>query len=153
MNVNIRNIKISDYDEVCELGTNSYPENYYEGKESFISKIKGCHEGCFVADLDGIVGYIISFPYIVGKSFPINNFYEPIEESNCWYIHDICVSKDFRGTGIAKTLAFQIIKNNGNVICLTSVMNSENFWSKLGFRGFFDLDYCGMKAKYMILIK
>jgi len=55
--------------------------------------------------------------------------------------------------GIAKTLAFQIIKNNGNIICLTSVMNSESFWNKLGFRGFFDLDYCGIKAKYMILIK
>lgn len=153
MKVKIRNTKPSDYDEICELGTKSYPNNYYEGEESFISKIKGCYEGCFVADLDGIVGYVISFPYLVGKSYPIDSFYEEVEKPNCWYIHDLCVSKEFRGKGIAKELANQITNNGEKVFCLTAVLGSDNFWNKVGFRSFFDLEYCGRSAKYMILIK
>ena len=150
--MNIRHTKPNDYSNICELGTKSYSDNYYEGEESFVSKIKGCYEGCFVADLDGIVGYIISFPYKVGKSFPIDSFYEPVEDPNCWYIHDLCVSVDFRGRGIAVDLAKTVL-NHSNVYCLTAISGSEGFWSKIGFRSFFDLEYCGRSAKYMILIK
>jgi ribosomal protein S18 acetylase RimI-like enzyme len=147
-----RNIKPADYDEVCDLGAKNYPQDYYEGKESFTSKIEGCYEGCLAADLDGIIGYIISFPYKVGKAFPIDSFYEPVENPNCWYIHDVCVSKDFRKMGVAKELTNCVIRGK-DVVCLTAVMNSEGFWSSLGFRSFFNFEYCGLDAKYMILIK
>ncbi len=153
MNFNIRHTKPGDYAEICDLGTSNYSDNYYEGEDSFISKIKGCYEGCFVVDLDGIIGYIISFPYVLGKSFPIDSFYEPVEESNCWYIYDVCVSKDFRNKGIAKNLINIILNNKSNVYSLTSIQNSQKFWNKIGFRSFFNLEYCGVEASYMILIK
>jgi ribosomal protein S18 acetylase RimI-like enzyme len=153
MKVKIRNTKPEDYKEVCDLGTKSYSENYYEGEESFTSKIKNNYEGCFVADLDGIIGYIISFPYFVGKSFPINSSYEEQENTNCWYIHDVCISEEFRGKGVAKELVKTVLGNSNSVYCLTSVMNSDSFWEKFGFRKFFELNYCGLPAKYMILIK
>lgn len=151
MKVKIRNISPNDYSEVCDLGTKSYPENYYEGEESFTSKIKGCYEGCLVADLDGIVGYIISFPYFVGKPYPIDSFYEYSNDSNCWYIHDVCVSLDFRNKGIARILVETILNRKG-VFCLTSVLDSEPFWKKMGFRSFLEIEYYGAKAKYMMLI-
>jgi ribosomal protein S18 acetylase RimI-like enzyme len=153
MKLNIRLTKKSDYYEISDLGTKSYPANYYEGEESFTSKIKGCYEGCFVADLDGIIGYVISFPYLIGKSYPINKFYEKTENPDCWYIHDLCVSKEFRGKGIAKKLVETVINGKSNVFCLTAVENSENFWRRMGFRSFFELEYCGLSAKYMILVK
>lgn len=152
MKINIRFTKPEDYSEISRLGTNSYEDNYYEGEESFISKMEGCPEGCFVADVDGIIGYIISFPYLIGKSFPIDSFFVKTENPNCWYIHDLCVSKDFRKKGVAKELAKTVIDANA-VLALTAVQKSENFWAKMGFRSFFELDYCGSKAKYMILIK
>lgn len=152
MKINIRNIEEKEYKEVCDLGTKSYPEHYYEGEESFVSKIKGCYEGCMIADVDGVVGYIISFPYFVGKPYPIDTFFEKSENTNCWYIHDLCVSIDFRNKGIAKKL-LEIIINRPGVFCLTAVMGSESFWNKMGFRSFFELDYYGGKANYMILIK
>jgi len=151
MQFKIRNILPNDYNNVCDLGTKSYPDNYYEGEESFISKIKGCYEGCLVADLDGVIGYIISFPYFIGKPYPIDHFYETPEGANCWYIHDLCVSIDFRGKGIAKDLVKIILKRK-EIFCLTAVLNSENFWNKMGFRSFFEIDYYGAKAKYMMLI-
>lgn len=152
ISTNIRNITPEDYYNVCDLGTKSYPNNYYEGEESFISKMQSCAEGCFVADVDGIIGYIISFPYLIGKSCPIDCFFEPVDNPNCWYIHDLCVSEDFRNKGVAKNLVKTVL-NNHNVFCLTSVMNSEDFWSKFGFRSFLEIDYYGKKSKYMILIK
>jgi len=149
----MRNTRPADYKDICDLGTISYSQDYYESEESFISKIKGCYEGCLVADLDGIIGYIVSFPYKVGKSFPINSFYEPVQNPNCWYIHDVCVSKDFRKMGVATQLAECIVNNNEGTICLTSLLESEGFWKNLGFRSFFDIEYCGRDAKYMVLVK
>jgi ribosomal protein S18 acetylase RimI-like enzyme len=153
MNINIRHVKSNDYESIEDLGNTNYPDNYYESEETFISKIEGCREGCFVADVDGVVGYIVSFPYTVGKPFPINSFFEPIDDPNCWYIHDLCVSKDFRKHGVGKALAEEVLSKSWNVVCLTAVCNSENFWNKLGFRSFFQINYNGKNANYMILIK
>ena len=153
MKVNIRHAHPDEYAEICDLGTKSYSEEYYEGEESFSSKLKGCREGCFVADLDGIVGYAISFPYVIGKSFPIDSYFVPVDDPNCWYIHDLCVAEDFRNKGIARILAENIIEHSWNVVSLTAVQNSESFWNKMGFRSFFKLNYCGHEAHYMMLIK
>lgn len=153
MKVKIRHTRPEDYKEVCDLGTKNYPDNYYEGEEIFVSKIRNNYEGCFVADLDGVIGYIISFPYFVGKSFPVNNFYEKQKDTNCWYIRDVCIHEEFRDNGVAKELLKTVLSNGSSVYCLTSVMNSDGFWKKFGFREFFELDYCGLPAKYMILIR
>jgi ribosomal protein S18 acetylase RimI-like enzyme len=149
----IRSAKTKDYADMAEIGTKSYSHEYYEGEESFFSKIEGCPSGCFVADVDGVVGYAISFPYLVGKSFPIDSFFTLVDDPNCWYIHDVCVMKDFRRMGIAKKLASKLMEIGWNVMCLTAVQGSEAFWEQFGFRSFFELEYCGKKASYMILIK
>ena len=153
MKINIRHINPSEHNDISKLATENYSEDYFESDESFSSKIKNYYEGCFVADLDGVVGYIISFPYFIGKSFRINSTYVPPDNADCCYIHDLSVSKDFRNKGIAKMLAGHVLKNSWKVVCLTAVQNSERFWNKMGFRSFFELDYCGNKAQYMILIK
>lgn len=153
MKYKVKNIDSKDYESICELGTNVYPSNYYEDYESFISKIKNSYHGCLCAELDGIIGYIISFPYFIGKSFPINEKYQIQDNFNCWYIHDICVAKDFRHFGIAKELVNSILNNKQKAFCLTSVLNSEKFWNQFGFKTFFTLKYCGAKANYMMLIK
>lgn len=149
----IRAARKSDYSDIAEIGTKSYSEEYYEGEESFFSKIDGCPSGCFVADLDGVVGYAISFPYLVGKSFPIDSFFVLVDNPNCWYIHDVCVAEDFRGMGIARMLASKVIEMGWDVMCLTAVQGSEGFWERFGFRSFFETDYCGKKASYMVFIK
>lgn len=89
----------------------------------------------------------------MGKPYPIDSFFEPQDEPNCWYIHDICVSSEFRGKGIARELAKTVMTTDSSVFCLTAVQNSENFWERLGFRSFFELDYYGARASYMILVK
>lgn len=146
----IRLAKKSDYSDIAEIGTNSYSEEYCEEENSFFSKFP---QGCFVADVDGVVGYAISFPYLIGKSFPIDSFFVLVDNPNCWYIHDICVSEDFKGMGIDRMLASKVIEIGWDVMCLTAVQGSEGFWERFGFRSFFELDYCGKKASYMLFMK
>jgi ribosomal protein S18 acetylase RimI-like enzyme len=150
--IKIRSIKKTDYNAVNEIGTKNYPENYFEGNESFESKMIGYPEGCFVADLDGIVGYVISFPYKIGKPYPIDKFYEFIFDADCYYIHDLCVMPEFRKKGIATKLAEKVLEFKWPVVCLVAVMGSEKFWEKFGFRGFAAINYYGLEAEYMLKI-
>jgi ribosomal protein S18 acetylase RimI-like enzyme len=153
MNICIRPTKISDYPAVNAIGTASYPDNYYEGDASFESKMRGYSEGCFVADVDGVVGYAISFPYLIGRPYPIDEIFELEPEPNCYYIHDLCVLDEFRGKGIANKLAERVLEIQWVVIALVAVMYSSGFWRLFGFKGFASLDYYGLKAEYMLLIR
>ena len=44
--IEIRPIRMDELFVVEEIGTASYPSNYYEGSESFRSKISGHPSGC-----------------------------------------------------------------------------------------------------------
>lgn len=151
MDVCIRPTKISDYPAVNAIGTASYPENYAEDELSFNSKMQGYPDGCYVADLDGVVGYVISFPYVLGRIYPINTAFELTMEPDCYYIHDLCVLDEFRGKGIAKKLAESVL--SWPVIGLVAVMKSRGFWQQFGFQSFASIKYCGKKAEYMLRIK
>lgn len=153
MNLKIRKINSKDYSDIENIANEGYEDNYFETKESFINKVESFPDGALAADLDGVVGYSISFPYQLGVSFPINTNYEIIENPNCWYIHDVCVTKRFRKKGIATCLVKEILKESWNVVALTAVQESKNFWQKFGFLSFKELTYCGIKANYMVLIK
>lgn len=151
--VSIRTAKASEYSEISAIGTANYPENLYEGDESLKSKMEGYPDGCLVADLDGVVGYIISFPYMLGKPYPIDEIYNPEGNPDCYYIHNLCVMPEFRKKGIARMLARRVLEFRWPVVCLVAVMESERFWHKLGFRGFAEIDYYGLSAEYMLKIK
>jgi ribosomal protein S18 acetylase RimI-like enzyme len=151
MNVSIRPTKISDYPAVNAIGTASYQENYFEGELSFESKMRGYPDGCFVADLDGVVGYVISFPYKLGMPYPIDSMFELVNNPDCYYIHDLCVLDEFRGKGIAKRLAERVL--GWPIVGLVAVGGSGKFWRKFGFLGFASIDYYGLKAEYMLRIK
>ena len=149
----IRHTKSEDFDFIDNIGTNSYPFNYYEGIESFRSKMIGYPEGCFVCEINKeILGYIISFPYILWQPYPINKSYEKVENSNCYYIHDLCINEKHRGKGYAVSLVNEVLKIKLNPKVLVSVLNSENFWMKFGFQINKKFDYYGLFANYMIKI-
>lgn len=148
----IRLANDSDFEIIEKIGTSNHSNDYYEGAESFFSKIKGCPEGCFVYIFDKkIVGYVISFPYVFEKSYPINSFYQKTENPNCYYIHDLCIDKPYRKMGFAKKLVEKVLEINFNPKTLTAVQNSENFWRSVGFEILKEVEYCGKKAYYMII--
>jgi ribosomal protein S18 acetylase RimI-like enzyme len=143
----------TDYAEVNALGNAHHLATYNESDESFNSKMAGYPEGCFVAELDGIVGYLISFPYTLGRVCLLNEMYGPVQHPDCYYIHDVCVLPDFRGMGIARKLAERVLDGEWNVVGLVAVAGSGGFWRRLGFRGFAAIEYAGRKAEYMLRIR
>jgi ribosomal protein S18 acetylase RimI-like enzyme len=66
------------------------------------------------------------------------------------YIHDLCVSKDHRGEGIAKALVSKALENELSPKALVSVLDSQRFWNKFGFMSQRSFDYYGGIGRYMI---
>lgn len=147
--IEIRPIRMDELVVIEEIGTASYPSNYYEGSESFRSKISENPAGCFVGFVDGeLAGYVISFPYIMGKPHPINEIYVAVD-GDCLYLHDLCVAKWARGSGLGASMADVVLRPPGPV-ALTAVLKSESFWEGLGFNRLFELEYYGAMATYMV---
>jgi ribosomal protein S18 acetylase RimI-like enzyme len=146
----IRPTTPTDYAAVSALGSAIHSADYAESEECFTSLMRHAASGCFVADLDGIIGYVISFPYRLGQVYPRNSPYTPVEEPDCYYIHDLAVLPEFRGKGVATQLARQVLAQEWPVVGLVAVNGSRGFWWKLGFRGFAVISYGGHKAEYML---
>lgn len=74
---------------------------------------------------------------------------------DAYYLHDLCVSPNFRGQGIAKAIfdaQKKIATNLGFTKILgVSVQNSAHFWEKLGFVMQEPYCYMGVEGYYMTL--
>lgn len=151
--VSIRNSKASDQDEISAIVQVHRRKNHEEDESTLKNKIEAFPEGCFVADLDGVVGYTISFPYVIGKAFKNEADDLPIENPDCYYIHDLFVIPEFRKRGIGRMLAQKVLQFRWSVVCLVATDHSERFWHKFGFRGFTTVEYCGSESEYMLRLK
>lgn len=150
MNLRIRPAEPQDLPVIDGLGTRSYPGNYFEGHASFASKITGNPETCWVATAnDYVVGYAISFPWILGEPYPIDKIYAPAEKPDCLYIHDVCVAPRFRKMDLGHKLVAQVLAGSWDQAALVAVMGSQPFWEKQGFVQEHALDYYGLPASYM----
>ena len=149
--ITVRHIRPEDLDHIDAIGTASYPANYYEDPASFWSKIAGYPAGVWVAELTGeLAGYVIGFPYLRGQIHPINALYTAIERPNCFYIHDLCVAKEYRGQGVANAMAQKALEHAWPITALVAVNDSRRFWAKYGFTDIHALDYYGLPAMYML---
>ena len=146
----IRPILPEDADELARIGTVNYPAEYEESSAAFRSKIAGYPAGCWAAEVAGqLAGYVVSFPYQLNHVFPINTRYTQVGTPDCYYVHDLCVNRNWRGLGIATQLATAALAHGWPVTALVAVLDSRPFWEKLGFVRVRELEYCGRPATYM----
>jgi hypothetical protein len=147
--IEIRPFKVDELHVAEMIGTESYPPEYYEGSSSFRSKVLANMDCCFVGLVDGnVAGYVIGFPYLKGRPYPIDEVYEPVLDPDCHYVHDLCVAYWARSLGLGEGLLEVALRGRGPT-ALVAVMDSEGFWLRFGFGTLFELDYYGRKAKYM----
>jgi hypothetical protein len=148
--IEIRPFKIDELNVAEMIGTESYPPEYYEGSSSFKSKIQANMDCCFVGLVDGnVAGYAIGFPYLKEIPYPIDKDYEPTLNSDCHYLHDVCVAYWARGLGLGDAMV-EVSTKGRRPVALTAVMDSEGFWLRHGFKTLFELNYYGRLAKYML---
>ena len=133
-------MKKNDLDSAIEVQRQTFSEDLRESLDVFHNRFNkfGDHF-LVVTENDQIVGYVLAFPWLRGDS-PINNkcFPERLASPTCYYVHDIAVLPKFQGKGLAKKLLDQVTDQSVKLgfmhISLISVLQSADYWDRLGFK-------------------
>ena len=132
-----RRMEPADLVKVIELANQVHTQ--YEAPEIFIERQALCPEGCFVLGdvLDDVLGYAITHPFRQ-ESIPLNTLLHALPtDADCWYIHDLVIHPAYRQQGHAKSLLTKVTdlaRTHTSFLTLTSVNESESFWTHLGFK-------------------
>lgn len=129
-----RQMTIHDIDNVCSISYSEWGENEYETYEIFLDKLEHYPKGCFVYDIDGIVkGFLTSYPSNSSIVPSLNTKINKNINIDSYFIHEIVLHKDVRGSNVSQIIINKILEDN-NIVCLCSVPKSVTFWEKYGFK-------------------
>ena len=139
MNFKIAPMTAAHISEVVRVQANAFTEDLRETAEVFEDRFARFGEYFRVAFLGGhIAGYMVCFPWKLGDT-PVNNqkFPETLPGPDCFYIHDIALLSEARGTGISRALlndAYDTAHRLGyDAVSLVAVGQSGSYWDKVGF--------------------
>ena len=134
----IRRVINSDLKHILHIQRKVYLEDLIETSQSISSKLTISPETCFV-HLTGnnVNAYCLCYPFPKLESPPLNDVLDKNYSSENLFVHDLCVSPQYRGLGIAKIMIdhlFEVCRShNFHSMTLVAVQNSEKFWHKFGF--------------------
>ncbi|MGC2777121.1 MAG: GNAT family N-acetyltransferase [Bradyrhizobium sp.] len=102
-------------------------------------------DGCRVLDAahrddmgDAIGGYVVSHPWHLGKPPALNVLIGRLPaRASTYYIHDLALLPEARGTGAAGTIVRQLLRHAAEsglgTVSLIAVNDSVRFWRRYGF--------------------
>lgn len=108
-----------------------------EGRAVFEDRMALFAPGCLV--LDGgrrILGYALSHPWILGEPPALDTCLGTLpSEADTYYIHDVALAPEARGTGAAASGVERLLALAGAypTASLVSVHGTASFWSRFGF--------------------
>lgn len=134
----IRLMQSADLRAVVRLQDHCYADQFYESAEVVAKRLMLYPQSCWVAYYqDKIWGYLFSYPSKLSHINPLGAEFGQYEQATCLYLHDMAVSPDARGQGVATALlenALSYAKTLGlSHLALVAVQNSATFWQQLGF--------------------
>jgi len=161
--LSIRPMQNTDLPAVIKLQDRCYAAELFEPADVVVSRFKNCAETCWVALYqDKLWGYLFCYPSRAGKIGALAEDFQPETAPDCLYLHDLAVSSDARGQGVAKALLQQAEHyaraNQFGHLALVAVQNSASYWQQQGFVSIVNptpeqqlgLDsYTGQHAKYL----
>ena len=117
-----------------EAYTDIIPEDINILKSKWLSSPNTC--AVYLDHKNMILAYLLAHPW-ASEVPPKLHEKTPIINSLNLYIHDLALSHEARGKGIAKKLVINLIDNartrGFTKILLVAVQNSDKFWAKFGF--------------------
>ena len=144
-----------DLPGIMELQVRSYDVSLHEPVALFENILALSPATCFAASYDeDLAGYLLTYPVPdgyedFGKGLPAVTGVEPT-----LYIHDLCVSPEQRGKGIARLLYDGMIESldvtQVKTIVAVAVQDSTGFWQKFGFEVGVPYTYPGGAAGHVI---
>ncbi len=114
--------------------------NYPEDPAVFAERLTLYPYGCLVLmQGDRPVGYIVSHPWTYAQPPALNSLLGALPvPPTTYYIHDIALLPEARGTGGANAIVTRLIAQAGALgvdnISLVAVNDSVAFWTRHGFR-------------------
>lgn len=159
----IRLMQATDLPAVVKLQDRCYSAELFEPAELVKRRYLAFADSCWVATYqDKLWGYLFSYPSMLGKVNPLAEDFAEVADADCLYLHDMAVSSDARGQGVAKQLlaaaeqhALQQALQN---LTLVAVQNSASYWLQHGFSPVVSLtaeaidnlaSYSGQQAQYL----
>lgn len=151
----------SHFDLAKPISMATYWPDLWEERDTYRAKMKLFPEGCLSVfhNEEGkepqYIGYIFGHPW-KGNYIPLDTPIESIPaDPDHYYIHDLLVDKKFRGLGIGAKLFRRMLaiawELNLPEMRLVSVLDSDSFWEKLGFKTTMKFNYASeVPAKFMI---
>ncbi len=112
-----------------------FPEDF----EIFEERLQLCPDGLWTLDSgEGPIGYLISHPWIARSAPPLGHRLGALpDHSDIWYVHDLALLSDARGTGAAKAIIERVASQAAQAgypsLSLVAVNQSVPFWSRNGF--------------------
>jgi len=114
---------------------------YPEDEAVFAERLALVPEGCHVlVDEEGLLlGYLVSHPWPAGAVPALNALLGEIPAgATNWYIHDLALLPEGRGSGAAGRIVAQVAdlarKAGCTRLALVAVNESAEFWQRQGFR-------------------
>ena len=134
-----RRMADADLAGVASLG-NVIHLDYPEDPAVFAACYRAYPAGCHVlaGDDDGIAGYLVSHPAILGSPPLLNTpMVDLPHRPDCYYLHDLALGPATRGRGLAGqavTIAVEEARTAGfDVVALIAVGDAHGFWERHGF--------------------
>lgn len=144
----IRKLKLAEVKLASDLADSVYPHELFESLKTFENKFiffPDCFLGLFINGK--LEGYIVGHPWKGEELVPLNyKFGNNSEEYDCFYLHDIVVSPNYRRKGYGAKLTKAILdigqKKGFNKFLLVAVNDkSRKMCEKFGFRVIKKVEY------------
>lgn len=161
--LSIRLMQSTDLPAVIKLQDRCYAAELFEPADVVINRFKNCAQTCWVALYqDKLWGYLFCYPSLAGKVGALAEDFQVQSQANCLYLHDMAVSRDARGQGVARSLLAEAehfaMSKQYQCLSLVAVQNSATYWQQQGFSPVPELtpeqqlllaSYTGQQAQYL----
>jgi ribosomal protein S18 acetylase RimI-like enzyme len=132
-----RPMTAGDLSSVKALADVIHPE-FPETDAVFANRMALHAGGCEVLDgNDGLKGYVLSHPWQDRAPPPLDAVLEPIASPSTYYIHDLALLAETRGSGAGTAIVGLLAARARTLglpnMTLVAVNNSVHFWQRQGF--------------------
>lgn len=162
--LSIRLMQTKDLPAVVKLQDRCYAADLFEPADVVKNRLLACPQSSWVAEFrDKLWGYLFCYPSQLGKVGPLAAEFIVSARADCLYLHDMAVSSDARGQGVATALlasAEQYAQSQHyQALTLVAVQNSASYWQRHHFAAYRQLSaaeqqhlasYIGQQAEYMV---
>lgn len=160
----IRQMQAADLPAVVKLQDRCYSAELFEPADLVKRRYLAFPQSCWVAIYqDKLWGYLFCYPSLIGKVNPLAEDFTEVTQADCLYLHDMAVSSDARGQGVAQQLLAaaeqQAQQLSLSALTLVAVQNSASYWQQRGFNPVLSLSpeaitnlasYSGQQAQYLV---